>query len=197
MTLSIYAETSLPTVHGQMRLRSYRDPEVENGQFNEPLVLISGFLDRSLPVNLRIHSACITSEVFGSCKCDCKQQLDFALAYIARHTGLVIYLHQEGRGIGVGNKVRVYALQEQGYDTLEANEMLGFPGDARDYYQAVSILREQRIERVNLMTNNPDKVAFLERAGIIIDRRIPVKIPGNGDSDQYLAAKRNKMGHFL
>jgi GTP cyclohydrolase II len=192
MPIKIYAETNIPTEHGTMRFRAYRDESN-----NEPLAILSGYLDTTEAVNLRIHSSCITSEVFGSCKCDCKDQLDQALQYISVHSGMVIYLHQEGRGIGLGDKIRVYALQEQGYDTIEANEMLGLPVDARTYEQAIEILREQRISQVNLLTNNPEKVNSLEAAGIIVNTRVPILGPVNLHSAKYLATKRTRMGHLL
>jgi GTP cyclohydrolase II len=192
MPIKIYAETNIPTEHGTMRFRSYRDDSNI-----EPLAILSGYLNTAKAVNLRIHSSCITSEVFGSCKCDCKHQLDQALSYISLHSGLVIYLHQEGRGIGLGDKLRVYALQEQGYDTIEANEMLGLPVDARTYEQAIEILQEQGITRVNLLTNNPEKVNSLEAAGIIVDTRIPIHGPANVHSTHYLTTKRTRMGHLL
>ena len=192
MPLKMYAETNLPTQFGVMRFRTYRDDAM-----NEPLAILSGIMDTSRSVNLRIHSSCITSEVFASCKCDCKQQLDHALDYISRHSGLIIYLHQEGRGIGLGDKIRAYALQEQGYDTIEANEMLDLPIDARSYRQAIEILQELEISSVNLLTNNPEKISALERAGVQVTARIPLLVPGNKHSDAYLATKRIRMGHFL
>ena len=192
MSTRIYAETKLPTEFGALRLRVYRDE-----QKNEPLALISGVLKTDLPVNVRIHSACLTSEVLGSCKCDCKHQLDEALAYIADHSGVVIYLHQEGRGIGLGDKVRVYALQEHGYDTIEANEMLGFPVDARTYEHAVDILRDLGISRVNLLTNNPEKINALNAANIDVCNRTAIITPTNIHSKPYIDTKRTKMGHLL
>jgi GTP cyclohydrolase II len=192
MSTKIYAETKLPTDFGPLRLRVYRDD-----QKNEPLALISGVLNKKAPVNVRIHSACLTSEVLGSCKCDCKHQLDQALEYIAEHSGVVIYLHQEGRGIGLGDKVRVYALQEHGYDTIEANEMLGFPVDARTYEQAVDILRDLGISSVNLLTNNPVKIQAMQDANIEVAERTPVITPTNRHSQPYLDTKRIKMGHMF
>lgn len=196
MTLSIYAETTLPTLFGKMRLRVYRHG-ASSANKSEPLALVSGYIDRTRPVNLRIHSACLTSEVLGSCKCDCKHQLDVALAYIAKHTGVVIYLHQEGRGIGLGDKVRVYALQEQGYDTVEANEMLHLPVDAREYDEAISILRDLGIGRVNLLTNNPEKVAALTSHRITVEDRIALPSEFAPDAQGYMDTKRIKMGHLI
>ena len=192
MSLKFYAETNLPTRFGLLRFRTYRDEAM-----NEPMAIVTGFIDTRAPVNLRIHSSCITSEVFASCKCDCKQQLDHALDYIHEHSGLIIYLHQEGRGIGIGDKIRAYALQEQGYDTIEANEMLDLPIDARCYKDAVDILHELGISSVNLLTNNPQKVNALESAGVQVKERISALVPANSHSNAYLATKRIKMGHFL
>lgn len=194
MSLAIYAETRLPTQFGPMRLRAYRR---DNSPASEPLALVSGYLDRNGPVNVRIHSACLTSEVFSSCKCDCKQQLDFALDYISARTGIVIYLPQEGRGIGLGDKVRVYALQEHGYDTIEANVALHLPVDARQYDDALDILRDLGVTRVNLLTNNPEKLDALATAGIEVAARIPVATAAPPEAGHYLQTKRIRMGHLL
>ena len=202
----IYAETKLPTVHGEYRVRVYRadsssdtNPERSDPILSdyEALAIISGYLDPSKPVPVRMHSACFTSEVLGSRKCDCKEQLDSSLEYIKEHTGIVIYLPQEGRGIGLADKMRVYALQEHGYDTIEANEMLGFPVDARQYDAAVTILRDLGVSTVNLLTNNPDKIDALEQAGIKVASRTPVTTNANQHSASYLATKKDKMGHLL
>ncbi|MEJ6515777.1 MAG: GTP cyclohydrolase II [Pseudomonadales bacterium] len=196
MSAKIYAETKLPTEFGELRLRAYRDDACET-HLDEPLALVSGFLDPQKPINVRIHSSCLTSEVLGSCKCDCKQQLDQSLAYIKENTGVVIYLHQEGRGIGIGDKVRVYALQEHGYDTIEANEMLGLPIDARRYDQAVDILKDLGVKQVNLLTNNPDKINYLTNAGFDVIQRTPVHGTDNVHSAPYIETKRTRMGHML
>lgn len=192
MSAQIYSETNLPTDFGTLRLRVYRDDDQ-----SEPLAMISGFIDINEPVNVRIHSSCLTSEVFGSCKCDCKHQLDYSLSYISEHTGVVIYLQQEGRGIGLGNKIRAYALQEQGYDTIESNEMLGFPIDSRTYGHAFDILNDLEITRVRLLTNNPEKIQALVDASIQVTERIPILSPTNLHSKHYLDTKRSKMGHLL
>lgn len=194
----IYAETNLPTTYGNFRVRVYRasDHSGPHQEDYEALAILSGYLDKSRPTNLRIHSACFTSEVLGSCKCDCREQLDTSLRYIQDHSGLVIYLPQEGRGIGLADKLRVYALQEHGFDTIEANEALGFPVDARCYDAAVSILKDQGISAVNLLTNNPDKIAALSDAGIQIASRIPIHHPVNPYSASYIETKHAKMGHL-
>ncbi|MCB1644427.1 MAG: GTP cyclohydrolase II [Pseudomonadales bacterium] len=195
--LRIYAETLLPTVFGELRLRVYRQTDHVAGETTEPLAIVSRRLNRQSPVNVRIHSACLTSEVFGSCKCDCKQQLDAALAIIAAEEGVVIYLHQEGRGIGLGDKVRVYAMQEQGYDTIEANEVLGFAVDQRDYLYALAILRDLGISRINLMTNNPEKIRAFEGSGIEVCSRVQLITTPQPQARSYLDTKRDRMGHLL
>lgn len=192
----IYAETTLPTVHGDFRVRIYKSDQRAGNDY-EALAMVKGYIDKSKPVAVRIHSACFTSEVMGSCKCDCKEQLDASLTYVQRHGGLVIYLPQEGRGIGLADKLRVYALQEHGYDTIEANEMLGFPVDARQYDAAVSILNDLGITKVNLLTNNPEKIEALQAANIEVVERLPIAQQANQHSASYLETKKVKMGHYL
>ncbi len=192
MSYAIYAESKLPTPHGRFRLRAYRD---ETG--TECLAVATPFIDTSKPVNVRIHSSCITGEVFGSCRCDCQAQLNWALEYIAGNTGMIIYLLQEGRGIGIGNKVRAYAMQDYGYDTAEANEVIGMPIDQRDYEAAVDVLRDQRVSAINLITNNPEKIEYVEAAGLTVADRIAADIAAADESSHYLATKREKFGHLL
>ena len=177
----------------------YRAPgEVEH------VAMIAGELDDNesagdAPVLCRIHSECLTSEVLGSVKCDCKQQLDAALERIATEgRGVVLYLRQEGRGIGLGNKVRAYALQEQGHDTVDANRLLGLPDDARDYGVAAFMLQDLGVSRVALMTNNPAKVAGLETYGIrVATREEHIAEAPSDKAVAYLDAKRDRMGHAL
>jgi GTP cyclohydrolase II len=150
----------------------------------------------ALPV--RIHSECMTSEVFGSLKCDCKEQLDHALAEIARRgAGAVLYLRQEGRGIGLANKIRAYELQSKGHDTVDANRLLGLPDDAREYHAAAHMLEHFGVKSVLLMTNNPAKVSALGALGVAVDGRLPVVIAPNPFSRQYLETKRERMSHEL
>ena len=191
MTAKIYAESKLPTEHGDFRLRCYRDR-----LGNESLAILSAYIDVSQPVNLRIHSSCMTSEILGSLRCDCRQQLDLAMEYIAVHSGLIIYLVQEGRGIGLGDKVRAYALQDYGYDTVEANEVIGLPVDQRNYTPAKDILRDLNISEVNLLTNNPDKVAFLKSVDVKVQKRIDVSVTPGSENRKYLETKRLKCGHY-
>jgi 3,4-dihydroxy 2-butanone 4-phosphate synthase/GTP cyclohydrolase II len=146
----------------------------------------------------RVHSECLTGEVFRSRRCDCGPQLELALRRIEEAgSGLVIYLRQEGRGIGLVNKIRAYALQDCGADTVEANHALGFPGDLRRYDVAAEILRDLGVRSVALLTNNPDKVSGLEEAGFAVAGRLPHLGPVNEDNRRYLEAKRAKMGHLL
>jgi GTP cyclohydrolase II len=144
----------------------------------------------------RVHSECWTGETLGSQKCDCREQLDRALAAIAQAgRGVVVYLRQEGRGIGLGNKIRAYALQEQGADTVEANLELGFAADLRSYEMAAAILADLGVSAVALMTNNPDKVAGLEQAGVRVARRVPHWGETHEHNQEYLEAKRKRLGH--
>ncbi len=191
-TLERYAETILPTVHGALRCVVYR---AAGGV--EHLALVAGDVAGE-DVLCRVHSECITGEVLGSLKCDCKQQLDRALDLVARRgRGVVVYLRQEGRGIGLGNKIRAYALQEQGYDTVDANRLLGFPDDARDYAVAAAILGELGVRSVALLTNNPLKVEGLEEAGISVARRVPHLVHVPGPARSYLEVKGRRMGHLI
>ncbi|MCC6006122.1 MAG: GTP cyclohydrolase II [Rhodobacteraceae bacterium] len=154
--------------------------------------------DRAAPVLVRLHSACFTGDVLGSLKCDCGPQLRAALAQIgAEGAGVLLYLNQEGRGIGLANKMRAYSLQDQGFDTVEANHRLGFEDDERDFRIAAAILREMRFRAARLMTNNPAKVAMLEANGISVAERVPLKVGRSRHNEGYLATKAAKSGHLL
>jgi len=146
---------------------------------------------------VRVHSECITGDLFGSLKCDCGSQLHQSLQMIAREGGILIYLRQEGRGIGLANKLRAYALQEQGFDTVEANRQLGLPVDNRDYEVAFQILSYMGIDAIRLLTNNPEKVASLERFGIVIKERIALESLPTEENFDYLKVKQEKLGHML
>jgi GTP cyclohydrolase II len=181
-------------------LKVYRwdDPQAHPALSKEHCALSMGELRGRRNVPVRVHSECLTSEVFGSLKCDCREQLERAQAEIAkRGFGVVLYLRQEGRGIGLANKVRAYALQAEGADTVAANEQLHLPVDARTYDVAAAMLRELGIESIELMTNNPDKIASLKRLGIVIERRLPVLVPATPFSAGYLETKRRLMQHEL
>ncbi len=193
MKVRLLAEAPLPTAHGAFRAIVFAyDDEVEH------VALVRGDITgEGVPV--RVHSECLTGEAFGSLKCDCGSQLDAALAAVsALGRGVVVYLRgQEGRGIGLANKIRAYALQAHGADTVDANRMLGLPDDARRYDAAAAILRELGVRTVDLMTNNPAKVAALEALGIPVRRRIPSLMARNAFSATYLETKRERMGHLL
>jgi GTP cyclohydrolase II len=196
----LLAEAPIPTRHGTFRLLVFRwdDPKAHPGLSNEHLALVMGDVARERNVPVRVHSECLTSEVFGSLKCDCRDQLDWAMGEIARHgIGIVLYLRQEGRGIGLANKIRAYALQAQGADTIEANEQLHLPVDARQYDVAAAILRLLGVVSVELMTNNPLKIKGLSDLGIDVVQRIPVLVPSNPMSQAYLDTKRKKLNHEL
>lgn len=196
-SVSLRANTLLPTVHGEFRAMAYRDRRVGI----DHIALVSPGPDGSLPTDdalVRVHSECITGEAFGSLKCECGPQLDAALDRISESGGIVIYLRgHEGRGIGLANKLRAYQLQEQGADTLDANLQLGLPADARDYTAAAEILNDLGINRVRLLTNNPDKVAQLRKHGIEVSERVPLVVGVNEKNIGYLNAKRDRMGHDL
>jgi GTP cyclohydrolase II len=190
--VSRYAEAVVPTRSGRLNVVVYR----EIGSEKEHLALVAGVLGNER-VLARVHSECWTGETLGSLKCDCREQLDTALDAIeTAGSGVVVYLRQEGRGIGLGNKIRAYALQEQGHDTVEANEALGFAADLRSYELAADILSDLGVRSVALMTNNPDKVAGLEAAGVQVVERVPHwGKKSNEHNSDYLEVKRTKLGH--
>jgi GTP cyclohydrolase II len=197
MTLIRYAEAEIPTAHGPFRLYVYRDPQSPpDAPAQEHMAIVRGDVSAGSNILCRVHSECWTSEVLGSLKCDCREQLDAALERIAGEgTGAVIYLRQEGRGIGLGNKVRAYALQNSGADTVEANLALGFEADERKYDLAAAILDDLAVRSVRLLTNNPLKVAGLRAAGVTVADRISHWVGENQHNAAYLAVKRRKMGH--
>jgi GTP cyclohydrolase II len=168
-----------------------------DGLPREHVAIVGGELQGVSGALVRVHSECMTSEVFGSLKCDCKDQLDVALETIARKGGAVLYLRQEGRGIGLANKIRAYALQSNGHDTVDANRLLGLPDDARRYDVARDMIEYLGMESVRLMTNNPDKVTALRALGVRVVGRVPVVVPPTQHSAGYLEAKRLRMAHEL
>jgi GTP cyclohydrolase II len=194
-----YAEAEIPSIHGPVRLVVFRERAPEGETPREHVALIFGKpLDRPEDVLIRVHSECITSEVFGSTKCDCREQLHSAIDRIREHgAGMIVYLRQEGRGIGLGNKIRAYALQAEGLDTVQANHQLGFDADLRTYDIAACMLRQLGVRAVALMTNNPRKVDGLESAGIKVLRRVPHEIQPTLHNARYLQTKRNRLGHLL
>lgn len=187
-----YAEANLPTEYGDFRVIAYRcgDHPLEH------LAIVRGDVTKHEGVLTRVHSECLTGEVLHSLRCDCREQLDLALQRIAENNlGLVVYLRQEGRGIGLGNKLRAYALQEQGLDTVDANRALGFADDLRDYSVATAILRDLGVLSVRLMTNNPLKISALSDDGIEVLNRVPHQVPAHAHNAGYLETKRDRMGH--
>jgi GTP cyclohydrolase II len=192
--VSRYADAFVPTEYGRMRVVVYH----ESGTPHEHCAIIHGDVQGKEHVLIRVHSECFTGEVLHSLKCDCREQLDYALrAIVAAEAGIVIYLRQEGRGIGLGNKIRAYALQdEHGADTVDANRLLGFDDDLRRYHVATAILAELDIPSVRLLTNNPEKVDALRAEGLVVER-VPVHIAPGEQNQGYLTTKQKRMGHLL
>jgi GTP cyclohydrolase II len=188
----ILATSKLPTAFGEFRCQVY-----ENAAGQEEVCLIKGDLDGQDNVLCRLHSECITGEAFSSLKCDCKQQLEAALELIGKsEQGILIYLRQEGRGIGLGNKIRAYAEQEKGLDTVDANTVLGLPEDARNYEEAAAILKGLGVKSVALMTNNPKKINALVSAGIPVNRVVQnIRLPSK-EAQAYVTVKKTRMGHL-
>ncbi len=189
--------TQLPTVFGVFDLIGFERANKVKGERETALVMMLGDLLDRVPL-LRIHSQCLTGEVLGSLRCDCRGQLEVAMSTIAEQGfGLVIYLHQEGRGIGLMAKLQAYALQDHGLDTIEANEALGFEADCRDFSLAVAVLHELKVRQVRLMTNNPQKVEALTKSGIEVIELIACEAPPSPYALSYLRTKKEKMGHSL
>jgi 3,4-dihydroxy 2-butanone 4-phosphate synthase/GTP cyclohydrolase II len=187
-------ETRLPTRHGEFRAVVYEN--TLDGSSH--LALVRGEVADGTPVLVRMHSECLTGDVFGSLRCDCGEQLQAALAMIAREgRGVVVYIRQEGRGIGLTNKIKAYALQDDGKDTVEANLLLGFPPDPRDYGVGAQILADLGVRQLRLITNNPRKRAGLEGYGLTVVDRVPLEMPPNRENYRYLQTKRHKLGHLL
>jgi GTP cyclohydrolase II len=190
------AEAEFPTRYGNFRIFGFAghyDDHIE-----EAVVLRMGDLDSEPPPLVRIHSECLTGDVFHSLRCDCRAQLELALTRIAEEgRGLLIYEHQEGRGIGLLNKLRAYELQDEGADTVEANQRLGFQVDLRSYDVPGAILRYFGLRKARLLSNNPEKVQAVERAGVTVTERVPCLVKALDSTELYLRTKKEKMGHLI
>ncbi|HNU06362.1 MAG TPA: GTP cyclohydrolase II [Pyrinomonadaceae bacterium] len=193
-TVEKIAVANLPTAVGEFQIAGYRSL-VSDEDF---VVLFKGDLDPDVPTLVRIHSQCLTGDVFGSIKCDCGPQLKRAMELIeAAGRGAIVYQQQEGRGIGIINKIRAYALQDKGADTVEANERLGFAVDAREYEQCAEILHDLGINKVRIMSNNPEKIKTLKNSGLEIVERVPMEVEAREPAEHYLKTKKEKLGHLL
>ena len=188
------AEAKLPTHHGDFSMYVY----LEDKTNKEHIALVAGDVTNKESVLVRIHSECITGDVFSSQRCDCGEQLNMSLHMIAQQeAGILLYLRQEGRGIGLINKIKSYALQETGIDTMTANRKLGFPADMRDYSPAISMLKDLQVQSIRLLTNNPDKINTFVNSEIPCVERVPVEALPNEHNHYYLKTKRDAAGHLL
>ncbi|WP_353661908.1 GTP cyclohydrolase II [Hydrogenimonas sp. SS33] len=192
MNVEISEVANLPTRHGTFKMQSFKE-KLPDGCFKEHLILFTPEMPE-VPV-VRVHSECLTGDALGSRKCDCGEQLEFAMHFIQSQGGMLIYLRQEGRNIGLFNKVNAYALQDKGFDTVAANHQLGFSADERTYEMVETILNHYEIKKIRLLTNNPKKIESLE--GVQIVERLPIVIEPNPHNEAYLAVKREKMGHLF
>ncbi len=193
-TVQRVATAKLPTKRGYFNIAGYRSLNSDE----EFVVLYKGEMNGHIPTLVRIHSQCLTGDVFGSIKCDCGPQLHKTMEMIeAEGRGAIVYQQQEGRGIGILNKIRAYALQDAGADTVEANERLGFEVDARQYQQCAEILFDLGLCKVRVISNNPEKLAALERAGLQIVERIPIEVEAEAPAAHYMRTKKEKLGHLL
>ena len=188
------AAARLPTEYGEFDIVAYED----SGDRQTHVALVHGDLGSGENVLVRVHSSCVTGDIFHSARCDCGPQLDTAMRRIvAEGRGVLLYLNQEGRGIGLANKIRAYSLQDEGFDTVEANERLGFPADKREYGVSVRMLVDLGVRSVRLLSNNPRKLAGVAGDGLSVSERIPLEIPVSEHTRRYLTTKKEKLGHEL
>jgi len=196
-TIRKVAEADFPTRWGHFRILGFEGGNDASGKPETAVALVLGDYVNAVPL-VRVHSQCLTGDVFGSLRCDCRQQLEMALAMIAEAgTGVLVYEQQEGRGIGLMAKLQAYGLQDKGLDTVEANEKLGFKADHREFGLPAEILKSLGIKQVRLLSNNPDKVAALERAGVHVVERVPCEVEPHSHSENYLKTKKEKLGHLF
>ena len=194
MGVECVAAAKLPTEYGEFRIIAFKS--LASGE--EFPVLVKGDLSAERPSPVRIHSQCLTGDVFHSLKCDCGRQLDYAMRLIQQEGhGVIVYQMQEGRGIGITNKIRAYALQDDGQDTVEANLSLGFDADLRSYECCAEILKQLGLRQIRLMSNNPEKIAALEKSGLEIVERLKIEVEPHEVTRNYLKTKKEKMGHLL
>ena len=188
------AEAIIPSDWGEFLMVAY---ETESNDYSPDIAMVHPDINIKAPVTVRIHSECLTGDLFHSQRCDCGPQLDASMQKINSEKGVLIYLRQEGRGIGLINKLKAYNKQDEGMDTVEANLALGFDIDYRRYEKAIAILKELGIKEIDLLTNNPDKIQAFEDSGIRINSRIPIEIQANKNNRKYLHTKKTSLGHFL
>ena len=194
LNLKQAASAILPTEYGQFKILVFEN----QGSDLAHAVLIKGNVEGKDAVPIRVHSECLTGDALFSMKCDCGEQLEAAFKYLSKQTnGAIIYLRQEGRGIGLANKIKAYALQDTGLDTVEANQALGLPIDSRSYHEAAQIIKYLKIKSIDLLTNNPKKLQSLEKCGIKVRKRLDIKIKPNKFNSGYLKIKKSKLGHLL
>jgi 3,4-dihydroxy 2-butanone 4-phosphate synthase/GTP cyclohydrolase II len=195
--VAMTAAATLPTQYGDFYLQSYHSTVTDNPGLGAPILVLSQGLDKDLVPLIRMHSECITGDVFGSQRCDCGEQLQRSMALISQHgCGAVIYLRQEGRGIGIENKLKAYQLQEMGLDTVDANVQLGLPVDARDYSDAIDIMQQLGITECELLTNNPLKIAAIRCSKIGLNRVVALHVsPQHSSGATYIKTKQERLGH--
>lgn len=194
LEVEIFARAKLPTIHGDFEMVAFRN----NRDGKDHVAFVKGAVIGGAGVWARVHSECLTGDVFGSIKCDCRAQLEAAIEQIAdRESGIILYMRQEGRGIGLANKIKAYSLQDQGFDTVEANHHLGFDDDLREYDVAAAMLHLLGVHSVTLFTNNPRKLDGLRNNGILVDARSPIETEPTAHNQFYLQTKKRKSGHLL